>query len=359
MIIVGDIACPTPVLAGNLRTVFTSNPNIFGGKQILANLEGLVSSSQTTNTNSPILFNHPTSIEVLAEANVVAVGLANNHTLDLPQAFSSTIKLLNEQGIAYLGAGTSKMKAKKHVKLNIDDNEVILFNYCWDFLLYHQSNPSHGINVATIDELALIEELKCARQENRQSTIIVYLHWSFDLESLPFPMYRQFSRALIDAGANVVIGCHSHCVQGGEKYKDGYIVYGLGNFFIPNNIFADGKLRFPDFARCQLAFEYDIHENKACCHWFHYENTESHVVTHITSEEFTTSKKLLEYSPFTGMSDKEYLFYFKKHRRKRRLIPIYTDYRKKHLNSIYTIALKARALTARKLAELNIIGWQH
>ncbi|MBK8078814.1 MAG: CapA family protein [Saprospiraceae bacterium] len=33
-----------------------------------------------------------------------------------------------------------------------------------------------------------------------------------------------------DEGVNFIVGCHSHCVQGGEKYKDGYIVYGLGNF---------------------------------------------------------------------------------------------------------------------------------
>lgn len=54
-------------------------------------------------------------------------------------------------------------------------------------------------------------------------------------------MHRLFAKALIDAVANVVAGAHSHCVQGGEKYKDGYIVYGLGNFFLPHNFFQMGK----------------------------------------------------------------------------------------------------------------------
>ena len=40
---------------------------------------------------------------------------------------------------------------------------------------------------------------------------------------------------LRDSGVNVVVGCHSHCIQGGELYKEGVIVYGLGNFFIPWN----------------------------------------------------------------------------------------------------------------------------
>ncbi|MBK8547872.1 MAG: CapA family protein [Saprospiraceae bacterium] len=88
-------------------------------------------------------------------------------------------------------------------------------------------------------------------------------------------MYRQWTRALIESKWQFCVGCHSHCVQGGEKYKDGYIVYGLGNFYLPNGVFAGGKLHFPDFAKVQLAFEYDVKSNEASCHWFRYNDDHS------------------------------------------------------------------------------------
>ena len=44
------------------------------------------------------------------------------------------------------------------------------------------------------------------------------------------------ARAIIDAGADIVIGMHPHVVQGIEKYKDGLIVYSLGNFSFGGNL---------------------------------------------------------------------------------------------------------------------------
>ena len=35
---------------------------------------------------------------------------------------------------------------------------------------------------------------------------------------------------MIDFGANLILGHHPHVLQGIEKYKEGYIVYSLGNF---------------------------------------------------------------------------------------------------------------------------------
>jgi poly-gamma-glutamate synthesis protein (capsule biosynthesis protein) len=40
----------------------------------------------------------------------------------------------------------------------------------------------------------------------------------------------MLSHAAIDAGAMLVIGHHSHTLQGTEEYEGGLIVYSLGNF---------------------------------------------------------------------------------------------------------------------------------
>jgi poly-gamma-glutamate synthesis protein (capsule biosynthesis protein) len=59
---------------------------------------------------------------------------------------------------------------------------------------------------------------------------IVVLHSGYEYIDVPSPDQQAAARAAIDAGADLVIGHHAHILQGVEYYKDGVIVYGLGNF---------------------------------------------------------------------------------------------------------------------------------
>jgi Bacterial capsule synthesis protein PGA_cap len=356
MIVIGDIACPSIELNKNLAAVFT-DATCFKGKNLICNLEGLICDLPNENSNDPILYNHSVVIHTMAANGVKAVSLANNHTLDLPRQFDVTQELLIHNNIAFNGAGKTPAQAAKSVSFDDSGQEIIMISACWDFLLYHQRNPLEGLHVYTIDEKELLDRVIAIRTKNKSVKLLLFLHWSFDLETLPFPMYRQWSRALIDAGADFIIGCHSHCIQGGEKYKDGYIVYGLGNFYLPNGVFANGNLHFPDFAKMQMAFEFDFQNNEALCHWFQYNDDKT--VTHLSSEKFEDSRNLKTYSSYSGMSDEVYLDYFKNNRRKKKLIPIFKDYNATTTNFLFTSILKVRAALARFLAKRKIIKWQN
>jgi hypothetical protein len=357
MILLGDIACPNIEHAEFLKAVFQSN-SLFHDKDIVCNLEGLVSDDYKNVEQEPVLYNHTSAIGVLAKAGVKVVSLANNHTLDLPRQFEKSTDVLSQNGIKHAGAGRTMAEAGMPTTFNDHGQEVMMMTACWDFLLYHQTNPSGDVYVNTYKEHELIEDIKKYKSSNSiGSKLLIYLHWSFDLETIPFPLYRTWSEAMIDAGADFVVGCHSHCVQGGEKYKNGYIVYGLGNFYLPNNYFANGKLYFPDFSRLQLAFEYNFIERQAMCHWFLY--NDDNTLKHLSSENFEDSVTLRKYSPFQKMVPSEYVTYYKNNRRKSKLIPVYVDYRKVRSNSIFTKFLKLRARIARYLAKKKVINWQN
>ena len=360
MIIVGDIASANRKCSDDLKNIFLKHSHIFRGKSLICNLEGLVCDDFKLTAEVPILFNHSSVLEALKSANLKAVALANNHTLDLPACFESTVHHLTENEIAFAGAGESYEQAAAPLVLEDEGRSVVVYNFCWDFLLYHQRNPSKQVYVAEIREQILISTVAKYRSENPNHSIVVYLHWSFDLETLPFPMYRKFAKDLVDAGTNVVVGCHSHCVQGGEKHGNGYIVYGLGNFFLPYKTFANGRLTFPDFARIQLALEWNPATNVARCHWFEYENrNDRHFLKFISSEEFASSKMLSRFSPFEELSDRQYINFFKLKRRKRFLVPVYRDYHSVWLNYFYTAFLKKRGQVARTLAKMKIRKWQN
>ena len=360
MIFLGDIASPTATHTKVIEKCFLDNPEVFSGEKIICNFEGLIYDGPCLKSNEPLLYNHSSILKVLNLGKRSVLCLANNHVLDMPRQFESTIKLINNEGHLYCGAGRNFEEAENPVVFVEESKTFAIFNFCWNFLLYNHRNPSSGIYVAELNELNLIDKIKDLKKKSPEITIIVYIHWSLDLETLPFPMYRQFSKAIIDSGADLVIGSHSHCVQGGEKHGNGYILYGLGNFFIPNDVYAGGNLKFPDFTNTGLALEWDIINNKIICHWFNYTIQDfRHKLDYTGSEEFLSSERLNAFSPFTGMSEKKYIEYFKKNRRKKKLIPVYTDYKKVCLNNFYTRVLKTRARTAHFLAKLKFIKWQN
>jgi poly-gamma-glutamate synthesis protein (capsule biosynthesis protein) len=65
---------------------------------------------------------------------------------------------------------------------------------------------------------------------NEVDTVIVSLHWGDEFIQKPSPEEIMVARELINVGADLIIGHHPHVLRGIEHYKQGIIVYSLGNF---------------------------------------------------------------------------------------------------------------------------------
>jgi poly-gamma-glutamate synthesis protein (capsule biosynthesis protein) len=66
--------------------------------------------------------------------------------------------------------------------------------------------------------------------------IIVVIHWGKEREYHPDKKQTTMGHALINAGADLVVGHHPHVLQPIEKYRGKYIAYSLGNFVFGGNI---------------------------------------------------------------------------------------------------------------------------
>ncbi|MDR2166911.1 MAG: CapA family protein [Clostridiales bacterium] len=65
--------------------------------------------------------------------------------------------------------------------------------------------------------------------------VVISLHWGAEYVDAPNNMQRQIARALVDAGADIIMGHHSHTPQPLEWHERedgtrGLIIYSLGNF---------------------------------------------------------------------------------------------------------------------------------
>ena len=316
MIFLGDIALPR-----RIKPKITYLPDCFSAPAI-ANLEGaIVHNDSHYYTNETKLYNHESVIDFLIQLNVKVVSLGNNHITDIPEAFNNTKKLLRENGIGYCGAGHSIEEARKAAVLKEGGKTYAFLSFGWDIVKCKYVNK-HKLGVNPLEKDNLIKSIKKTKNLYPNAKIIILPHWDYELELYPQPMHRELAKNAIDAGADAIFGHHTHCVQGIEFYKKKPIVYGLGNWFIPDGVYFKGKLKFPQISKDQIAIEWNNLD--LICHKFLY-NSDNQEIKYIESYSIEESSYIKELTPFNGMNQKEYLQWFKKNRRKKKGLPVFSD----------------------------------
>ncbi len=193
-----------------------------------ANLEGPIS-DRGANQGSIYSFRaDPRVVEGLSYAGFDVLSLANNHALDWgPDALSQTADLLHAAGIHTAGAGRNETEANMPVILDLGDMKIGILAYT---TLVPESFEARGETPGiSHEETALMESAVRALKSN-VDFLAVSLHWGNEYETNPNEEQRFIGRALIDAGADLVIGHHPHVIQEVERYKNGWIAYSLGNF---------------------------------------------------------------------------------------------------------------------------------
>ena len=175
----------------------------------------------------------PYTVEVLTLGGFNVVSLANNHILDYgPAAMSDTIDILNQHNIAHAGAGANEEAARRGALLEINGVRVAVLAYTraapgWQYPLWAAGLDKPG-TVFYRDQAKMLEDL--ARAKSSADVVIVSMHWGNEYTYAVNDIQKDMGRLLVDNGADLILGHHSHAPQGIEFYKDKPIVYGLGNF---------------------------------------------------------------------------------------------------------------------------------
>jgi poly-gamma-glutamate capsule biosynthesis protein CapA/YwtB (metallophosphatase superfamily) len=207
----------------------------------MANME----TPATDRTSSPISkrFLHRTSFTqaapALARAGVDAVGLANNHSMDYGTAgLADTLQALAAAKVRAFGAGANLPAAEQPLLLTIaGDGDAArhvavfpMFEYRPEFdgtNSYYATAERPGL--AAIDPKRFAERVRRWRARYPGLFVIASAHWGRNY-AWRTPQQAKLGRALIDAGADLVVGHHGHNFQEVERYRGKWILYGIGNF---------------------------------------------------------------------------------------------------------------------------------
>ena len=182
------------------------------------NLEYPITKNEIGYPNKVNLKCNENYIKQTFKINPIAVCLSNNHILDYNElGFLDTIKILKEENILYFGAGYEKDNVNNPLIIEIDNKKIAIFGFTTQSP--HPVFAKDNIpGVFDINVTQIAEEIKKIKETKQAEKIIISIHWGLDDVYLPIPKDIETARNLIDAGADLIIGHHSHCIQPFEIY---------------------------------------------------------------------------------------------------------------------------------------------
>ena len=232
LILCGDI-CPTDATraafeAGDRKALFGSALEVIQSADLaVANLEcALTHSESRIRKFGPNLKGKPEWASVLAAAGFTHMGLSNNHVMDFGlQGLRDTISAVEAAGMTAFGVGENDQDSRKPLLLEHDGLRIAIVAVCeheYSYALPDRmgSNP--------FDPFDTMEDIALAREQ--ADWVIVMYHGGKEQCEYPSPRLRKACRAMVRAGADLVLCQHSHCIGTAEIYRGGKIIYGMGNF---------------------------------------------------------------------------------------------------------------------------------
>lgn len=152
--------------------------------------------------------------------------LANNHIMDLGiEGANDTISLLNTNDIQYIGFGESIDEMNDFYCYVYNNRKIGIFNCCEHEFTYANINHCGTNPFNPLKSLFRIQQLT-----KECDFLVVIYHGGKELYQYCTPKLKETCHAIVEAGANLVLCQHSHCVSCYEIYNESTILYGQGNF---------------------------------------------------------------------------------------------------------------------------------
>lgn len=194
----------------NVKSIFESDD------MTLVNFEGVLTDSDEIVEKQYNIKGKPEYNQILTEADIEAVSFGNNHRIDYGQeGMENTIAAFNEVNVSYA----------------YDDNLGIYETENGAVIGFISVNEVYD---DTQVEVYLKEGIDKLKQQG-VDLILACCHWGIETHHYPESYQTELGRKCIDWGADLVVGCHPHVLQGIDCYNGKYIIYSLGNFCFGGN----------------------------------------------------------------------------------------------------------------------------
>ncbi len=169
------------------------------------------------------------NISIYETMGVDLVTLANNHVYDYDaEGLTDTLATLDDAGIAHVGAGENLEEACEPYYVEFNGYTVAFVNAsCAENIRYTPQATEDSAGILLCYETDTFVQVIQNAKENADF-VIACVHWGTEYSYEANDTQRTTAKEYIDAGADVIVGTHSHCLQGIEYYDGKPIFYNLG-----------------------------------------------------------------------------------------------------------------------------------
>lgn len=193
----------------------------------ITNLEApVLNNGQPIQKTGPAIKAVLETIDAIQYAGFNLLTLANNHIMDYgEEGLQSTLKLCEEKDIATVGAGYNFEKAAQTYFKEVNGIIIAIIN-----IAENEWSTTIGITPGAHPLNPVANYYKIKEAKGKADSVIVIVHGGHETYELPSPRMKETYHFFVDAGADAVVGHHTHCYSGYELYNEKPIFYSLGNF---------------------------------------------------------------------------------------------------------------------------------
>ncbi len=170
----------------------------------------------------------PGMLTGVAKAGVDIVSLANNHIRNADSlGVKQTIRNLRAADIRTVGAGKDPRRARAATCFEQTGLRVCFVGYdAINTAVHAVSDTRAGAAELVLKDVRA--DIRALRADGAD-VVVVLPHWGPEYVTRVFPQQRRQARAMVRAGADVVLGAHSH-VTGPVEFVDGVpVLYSMGD----------------------------------------------------------------------------------------------------------------------------------
>ena len=219
---------PSTALDGNIAKLFS------GADLRMANFESaLLDGACTDPQPKQYVFHAPrTAVTAFKAAGITLVTEANDHGEDCGRpglAESLAISKATHFPIIGIGADAAQAFAPYRATINGQRIAIIAATEVIDTNLvasWTATATQPGL-ASAYQEGELVAAVQAARRTS--DTVVVFLHWGTETQQCPNPIQEPLAKALVRAGADIVVGTNAHVLLGAGYLGTAFVDYGLGN----------------------------------------------------------------------------------------------------------------------------------
>ena len=230
----------------------------------MGNMEGTIGKYNKKAYSGYPLFNCPESIlETLKDCGIDFLTLANNHMLDRYfDGMKATVNWVEQYGFDHVGAYRTQEERNTPVIYEIGGIRFGFVAYTHTTNTQERVCDPEGVayGVPYLYKSDIEGDIKRLRDAGAE-VVIAFPHWGKEYVRSPDSNQKKYAVKLAEAGADIIIGSHSHMVQpmgyqtidnGNGTSKQVFTMFSMGNFI------SDHVLQYTD---CGVILDFTVNEH--------------------------------------------------------------------------------------------------